>query len=417
MLGDPGHVPHSRWSPESLYDRRVRRTLLLVSLIGCGGGGAPVISGLDDQVATVGTELVVQIAGSDPDGDQLTYGVKADLSLQGRAMLTQDPSGAGVFRWTPLADDLGVHAFDFTASDGSNTTTETIQIDVRSAVGAVPIFRRPLGSGTVIDPGVCSTVEILIEDQDTAAVTIGEEPLLITGAMLNQTDGVTGSWEWCPTPDQVTAQDRYTLTLSADDGENPKTIKDFVLVLRGVGKLVINEVDYDNIGIDTTEYIELFNPTTSSVSLAGLAVVLVNGANGTVYDTVDLSSITTLGAGEYLVISGPNVDPAAGAKHLDPVWSQDQIQNGAPDGIALIDTVTKTVLDALSYEGESPAAMIPDFTPPPSLVEGAALPAATADSSTVDRTLCRNPNGSDTDQAATDWTTCATPTPGAPNVP
>lgn len=375
------------------------------------------ISGLADQVATVGNELVVQIDGSDPDGDQLTYGVKADISLQGRAMMTQDPSGAGVFRWTPLADDLGVHAFDFTASDGANTTTVTIQIDVRSAVGAVPIFRRPLGSGTVIDPGVCTTVQILIEDQDTAAITLGEEPMLIAGATLNQIDGVNGSWEWCPTQDQVRAQDRYTLSLSADDAENPKTIKDFVLVLRGVGKLVINEVDYDNIGIDTKEFIELFNPTGSSVSLAGLAVVLVNGSNGSVYDTVDLSSIDSLGAGEYLVISGPNVDVDAGAEQLDPVWSQDQIQNGAPDGLALVDTVTKTVLDALAYEGEVTAAMIPDFTPPPSLVEGAALPGTVLDSSSAERTLCRTPNGSDTDQAATDWAICATPTPGAANVP
>lgn len=395
----------------------VRAHLLLLGLAGCGGGGAPVISGLADQIATVGTELVVSIDGSDPDGDQLTYGVKADVSLQGRASMTQDPSGAGVFRWTPLADDLGVHAFDFTASDGSNTTTVTIQIDVRSAIGAVPIFRRPLGSGTVIDPGVCSTVEILIEDADTAAVTIAEEPVQIGGATLDQLDGVTATWEWCPTPEQVRSQDRYTLTLSADDGENPKTIKDFVLVLRGVGKLVLNEVDYDNIGIDTEEFIELFNPTTSSVSLAGLAVVLVNGSTGQVYDTIDLSPQTSLAAGQYLVIAGPNVTIPGGAKHLDPVWSQDQLQNGAPDGVALVDTVTKTVLDALSYEGSILSADLPDFPMPVSLVEGEPLPAATADSSSVERSLCRNPNGGDTDQAATDWGLCGTPTPGVANVP
>ncbi len=374
------------------------------------------ISGLADQVATVGNELVVSINGTDPDGDQLTYGVKADISLQGRGMLTQDPSGAGVFRWTPLADDLGVHAFDFTASDGANTVAVTIQIDVRSAIGAVPIFRRPLGSGTVIDPSECTTVQILVEDSDTAQIEITEAPMLIEGATLSQIDGVNAAWEWCPTNDQVRAQNRYTLSLSASDNENPPTIKDFVLVLRGNGKLVINEVDYDNVGIDTAEYIELFNPTGSSVSLAGLAVVLVNGSTGDVYDTIDLSSVETLAAGEYLVIAGPNVD-VNGAKHIDPVWSQDQIQNGAPDGLALVDTVTKTVLDALSYEGKVSSANIPDFEPPPSLVEGTELATATADSSSAERTLCRSPNGSDTDQAATDWIICATPTPGAANAP
>lgn len=396
----------------------MRRALVLL-VVGCGGGGSPVIKGLNDQVATVGAELVITINGTDPDGDQLTYGVKADISLQGRGMLTQDPSGQGVFRWTPLADDLGVHAFDFTASDGGNTTTETIQIDVRSAVGAVPIFRRPLGSGTVIDPSVCTTVEILVEDADTAQIDITEAPELIEGATLSQVDGVNAMWEWCPTANQIAAKDRYTLSLSANDNENPPTVKDFVLVLRsaGAGKLVINEVDYDNVGVDTAEYIELFNAGTSPVSLAGLAVVLVNGSTGVPYDTIDLSSQQSLDAGKYLVIAGPNVDVASGAKHIDPVWSQDQIQNGAPDGVALVDTVTKTVLDALSYEGKITAAAIPELEPPPSLVEGAELPTTVSDSSSQERTLCRTPNGSDTDQAATDWAICATPTPGAANVP
>src|SRR3954470_6863327 len=91
------------------------------------------------------------IDGTDADGDRIDYGVHADISLQGTAMITQAPSGMGVFRWTPLAKDIGVHGVDFTASDGSNTTTVSISIEVRSAVGAVPIFRQPLGAGTVVD--------------------------------------------------------------------------------------------------------------------------------------------------------------------------------------------------------------------------------------------------------------------------
>jgi hypothetical protein len=96
---------------------------------------------------------------------------------------------------------------------------------------------------------------------------------------------------------------------------------------------------------------------------------------------------------------------------------QDNVQNGAPDGIALVDTTgaTPTVIDALSYEGSITAAMLTGFPAPVSLVEGTALAATVADSNTTAASLCRAPNGQDTDDAATDWKLCTVPTPGAAN--
>jgi len=389
-------------------------------LAACAGGFAPEIHGLADQVATVGSQLVVEIDGTDPDGGALTYGVHADVSLQGNAMLTQAPSGRGVFRWTPLAEDLGVHLFDFTASDGSNTTTASIVIEVRSAAGASPIFRQPLGTGTAVNLAQqsCVMLDILVEDQDSAQVTITDDAQ-IAGSQLTLVDGVTATWSWCPTPAQVTAQNRYTLVLAADDGDNPKVVKNYVIVLNSTApRLVINEVDYDQFNTDTAEYIEIRNSSGSPTSLAGLQVVLVNGALNTVYDTIDLSPAGSLGGGQYLVIAGPQVTVPGSAIKLDPVWSQDQIQNGAPDGIALIDSVTHTVLDALSYEGSITLAPLPDFPGPVSLVEGTPLDVGVADSNTTATvSLCRLPDGMDSDDAATDWTTCATLTPGEPNQP
>ena len=388
-------------------------------LVACSSGSPPEIHGLADQVAAVGTELVVQIDGSDPDGDLLTYGVHTDVSLQGNAMLTQLPSGQGVFRWTPHADDLGVHPFDFTASDYSNTTTDSISIEVRAAIGAAPIFRQPLGTGTVVDLAhtTCIDVDILIQDEDSTTVTIAEEAPQITGGMMTIIDGTSAKWHWCPTPAQVAAKDRYTVTLSADDGDNPKTVKNYVLVLNSaVGPhLVINEVDYDQIGTDTAEFVEIYNSGSTSASLAGLQLLLVNGATSTVYDTVDLSPSNTLAAGHYLVVAGSHVTVPGSAMKLDPVWSQDQIQNGAPDGLALIDSVTHTLIDALSYEGSIAAATIVDFPAAVSLVEGAALAPTVADSNTVVMSLCRMPNGTDTNNAATDWASCPTLTIGTAN--
>ncbi|HTL34952.1 MAG TPA: lamin tail domain-containing protein [Kofleriaceae bacterium] len=391
-----------------------------LALGACSHGEPPDIIGLSDQVAVVGQQFVLELAGTDPDGDALEYSVSADIDLMSRATISKTPTGNGVFRWTPLASDVGLHSFDFEVTDGSNDTTVTIQIDVRATSAGVPVFREPLSSGRVVNLATepCINVPITIEDQDTAQVTIGQEEPKIAGATLTQNDGLTGTWKWCPTPAQVADSDRYTLVLSADDGDNPKVLKPYVLVLGGSAggtKLVINEVDYDNIGTDSAEYIEIYNAASSTTSLAGLSILLVNGATNSDYAAIDLGPVGSLTAGQYLVIGGPSVTVPTAAKKLDPLWSTDQVQNGAPDGIALVDTVGPTLLDALSYEGSITAATLTGFTSSVSLVEGTALDPAMADSNTVTATLCRKPNGTDTNNASADWKVCSTRTVGTAN--
>lgn len=215
-------------------------TACLATLVACSGGNAPELSGLSDQVAQVGTEFKLDLNGTDPDGDRLSYDFRAaDLEMvRDRAMITVSPSGAGVFRWTPVAADVGQHAFDFIVSDGGNESTVTINIDVRSALGSAtaPIFRQPLGTGTTIDLGMkqCIDLDIVVEDQDTAQVDILQEEPVIEGATLTQESGQTATWHWCPTRAQE-GDSRYTLVLAADDGENPRTIKNYLIVLRGTG--------------------------------------------------------------------------------------------------------------------------------------------------------------------------------------
>ena len=156
--------------------------------------------------------------------------------------------------------------------------------------------------------------------------------------------------------------------------------------------VVINEVDYDQVGTDADGFVELKNVGTPPRSLDGLALVLVNGGDGAEYDRVALTG--SLAAGAYLLV------PA-------------EMQNGAPDGVALIDTATKALLDALSYEGEISAATIDGQVY--DLVEGTPLPATVADSNSVDGSLSRLPDGADTNDAATDWAFTTTKTPGAAN--
>ena len=157
--------------------------------------------------------------------------------------------------------------------------------------------------------------------------------------------------------------------------------------------LVINEIDYDQVGADTGGFVEIANKGTSAATLDGIALVLVNGGDGTEYARVALTG--SIAAGAYL-----QVDIEA--------------QNGAPDGVALIDTASKALLDAFSYEGEITAATIDGQAY--NLVEGTALAATVVDSNTVDGSLSRIPDKQDTNNAASDWAFTQTKTPGAANV-
>jgi hypothetical protein len=209
---------------------------------GCGSNRTPTVQPIADKNAFVGVELLIEVRATDPDGDTIAFDFEAptipDLKTRAqKATLSAFSDGVGQFRWTPTAADRGAtYPIDFKALDGKGgVTTETVQITVKDASDAsAPIFRKPLGTGTTLDleKSNCVSVEVVTEDPDSTMVTIGEEDPTIEGAMLDQTGPFEATWSWCPTNAQIAAQDRYMLTLSADDGENPKSKKGFLIVLR-----------------------------------------------------------------------------------------------------------------------------------------------------------------------------------------
>jgi Lamin Tail Domain len=156
-------------------------------------------------------------------------------------------------------------------------------------------------------------------------------------------------------------------------------------------KLVINEVDYDQVGTDANGFVEIKNAGGAAADLANVDLVAVNGGDSAEYDRVALTGTLAPGA------------------HLDVAI---ELQNGAPDGLALLDGAT--LLDAISYEGGITAATIGGQTY--NLVEGTVLPTAVEDSNTVAGSLIRNPDGKDTNDAAADWAFTTTITRGAANV-
>ena len=159
----------------------------------------------------------------------------------------------------------------------------------------------------------------------------------------------------------------------------------------GNAKLVINEVDYDQVGADGNGFVEIHNTGGAAADISNIDLVAVNGGDGLEYDRVALTG--SLAAGGYLAVAI-------------------ELQNGAPDGLALLDGTT--LVDALSYEGAITAATIGGQTY--NLVEGTALAATVEDSNTVSGSLIRNPNGKDTNDASSDWAFTTTVTREAANV-
>ncbi len=204
-------------------------------------------------------------------------------------------------------------------------------------------------------------------------------------------------------------------TVTATFGTSTSTAT--VTVGADAGHLVINEVDYDQPGTDAAEYVEIYNPSSTARTLAGVSLMLVNGANNAVYATIDLTSAGSLAAHGYLVVAGTGVAVQSGGIPFapTPAWTSNAVQNGSPDGMALVDTKGLTVIDALSYAGAMTAVTLTGFPSTVSLVEGTATTAV--DSNTTVGSLCRKPNGQDTDQASVDWAFCTTLTPGAANSP
>jgi endonuclease I len=94
----------------------------------------------------------------------------------------------------------------------------------------------------------------------------------------------------------------------------------------------INEFHYDNDGTDVGERVEVIAP--AGTSLAGWKVVLYNGGDGRQYATLNLSGTTANQCGGHgtVVVDAPGM------------------QNGSPDGLALIDA-SGAVVQFLSYEG------------------------------------------------------------------
>jgi hypothetical protein len=151
----------------------------------------------------------------------------------------------------------------------------------------------------------------------------------------------------------------------------------------------INEVHYDNVDQDQGEFVEIAG--TAGTNVSGWMLVAYNGANGRIYRMIQLQGVI------------PNQGTGVGTLAFDFV----DLQNGSPDGIALVNAQGE-VLEFLSYEGIFTA------------VEGAAqgmtsrdIGVAEANATPLGHSLQRTGSGQTADRHT--WQPPAGATRGAPN--
>ncbi|QOR70220.1 ExeM/NucH family extracellular endonuclease [Ruania alkalisoli] len=102
--------------------------------------------------------------------------------------------------------------------------------------------------------------------------------------------------------------------------------------LVSTGDILISEIHYDNDGADAGEAIEVQAP--AGTDLTGWSLVLYNGNGGSSYATLPLTGTVAAGDADLGVL----------------VVEHAGIQNGGPDGVALVDSSGMAV-EFLSYEG------------------------------------------------------------------
>ena len=324
-----------------------------------------------------------EIAGTDGTPDMLEAFTG---SIGATAGLTNSGENAVLFTWNGTADlvsdvdmtNIGTPSTGNDIGDKTGVSVDGPDGDTTASTYATDAWTMLQQSG---DPGSgTSTKRILLE---TGQETSGPG------------NGLTGDDE---TTEQITVT--WDSTFTAPDPGTCGALSPMTPML------VINEIDYDQDSTDTAEFIEIKNTGSISVDLDAYQLVLVNGSGGSIYNTIDLPSVS-LAPGDYYVVCGD----AANVANCDLDVSPDTnlIQNGPPDAVGLeLATApppgpitprgTPTLIDAVSYEGDTTG-----------YTEGSG--SGLEDSPSIDlASISRFPDGADTDMNNVDLSQrCATP--------
>ena len=215
--------------------RPARLLALMLAASACGPQVGASLAPLSARTAVVGIELEVLVhARGAAAGASFDY--SSDLpDLKTRPLkptiVLLDP-GDAVFRWTPLATDLGDHTLTFTIASGG--VTSRLDMAVSVVPGLDPLtFREPVGDGTTLDRtrDMCAQVQILVDSTATTKVKLTPGQPWADNATLLAQGPLSGSLKFCPTDAQAQMATIYPFAIDAADGSGNMIEKRYTIVL------------------------------------------------------------------------------------------------------------------------------------------------------------------------------------------
>ncbi|HTV69597.1 MAG TPA: ExeM/NucH family extracellular endonuclease [Rhizobiaceae bacterium] len=300
----------------------------------------------DDAFATDENQLLSVLAtdltenDSEFDGDTLTVVDVSAISAAGATVSLLN--GTISYDQGDLFDHLregetATDTFSYTVSDGrGGTDTATVTITI-NGINDGPVITSAAAANfeeNGSDPVLTATAEDVDSDTVTFSIAGGADAALFT------IDAETGVLRFVDAPDFELPADQggdniYDVTIAATDEQGGETTQDISVTVTNVDETPpaprINEIHYDNAGADTGEFVEV--RVAKGTDVSAISVVLYNGSNGQSYGTFALNG------------NLEGSDDAFDYCVLDTTG----IQNGAPDGLALVDG--GEVIEFLSYEG------------------------------------------------------------------
>jgi uncharacterized protein (TIGR03437 family) len=301
-------------------------------------GGALIVKASSGGISLVngGGAITVQDA-SGAIVNLVAYGGPSGLNADSDQSLTRAPDITGNF------------AQHLAASGGTRAFSPGTQLNGAPFNSCTP----PIARVEVSPPA--ATINVGAQQQFTARAF---------DAGNNEAPGVIFSWQSSNTAVATMEQNGLASGKSAGATEIRATGRGIqsgsaMLTVNAVAppNVVINEVDSDQAGTDTAEFVEIYDGGAGNTSLTGLVVVFYNGGDDKSYAAFDLDGLSTNPSG-YFTLGNTAVSG------VDLVFADGTMQNGA-DAVAIYagnasdfpngtSVTTTRLIDALVYDTSDP---------------------------------------------------------------